>query len=326
MITTQQLVEDWEKYKLSESRGRAVATSNWVTALAHQCTAYAIYNRTVPPEKRRAIDSGLAMIFSEGNDQARMVKRDLEDMGYEVEGQEGQMSWPQFQITGRRDFSLRKHGSPRVRVEAKSCNPYTWEKLNTIADIRNSRSSWIQKWDRQVCLYMVLQGVEQYWLLLKNKSTGRIKVIEYLMTDEIWQTAELLLRKAQLVNDVLFFETEILPGLKISDPDICCDCEFYDQCLPALDFGPGARIVTDEMAAELAAKCERHAETRATGIEYWELDEEIKDRIKSLAGDMATDVVFGDWVAHINRIPTKKGTQTRVTFLKAARKDAAVTT
>jgi len=318
-ITPQQLVADWEKYKLSQSHGSSMATANWVTALAHKCTAYAIYNRTVPPEKRRAIDNGLAMIFSEGNDQARMVKRDLEDMGYEIEGQEGQMSWPKYQITGRKDFAIRRRGSPRIRVETKSCNPYTWEKLSDVASIRHSRSDWIQKWDKQVCLYMVLQSVEVYWLLLKNKSTGRIKVIEYRMDDEVLSIAERMISKAATVN--LHIEMEEPPGEtdKIADPDVCCECEMYNACLPSLDFGSGARILTDEMAAELVAKADRWTEIRLIGKEFEDLDAEIKDRIKSLAGEEATDVVFSDWVAHLNRIPTKKGTQVRVTFLKTGK-------
>ena len=80
-LTPELLVRAYRDYKKNQMHGRSIASSNWVTTLCHPCEAYAVYMRTVPPEKRIALDGGLGMIFSEGNDQARMVKRDLIDCG-----------------------------------------------------------------------------------------------------------------------------------------------------------------------------------------------------------------------------------------------------
>src|SRR6266581_3074526 len=109
-LSPEKLVEDFRKYKASRLHGASLASSNWPTVLAHACDAYAVYMRTVPPQDRRAMDPKLGMVFSEGDDQARAIKRDLLDMGYEVEGAEGQMVWSKYQISGRKDLKIRKNG------------------------------------------------------------------------------------------------------------------------------------------------------------------------------------------------------------------------
>src|SRR5215469_5987885 len=102
-LSADQLVKDYFEYKTQRLRGRSLANANWVTSLAHERDAYAVYMRTVEPEKRLQLKDSLGMVCSEGDDQARAIKRDLLDMGYEVEGAEGQRSWKQYEITGRKD-------------------------------------------------------------------------------------------------------------------------------------------------------------------------------------------------------------------------------
>src|SRR6267378_3456980 len=172
LLKPEQLVQDYIRFKNPTRSGRSLATANWVTTLAHDCEAYAVYMRTIPTDKRLPMKESLGMIFSEGNDQARAMKRDLSDMGYEVEGAEDQVAWPQYQITGRQDFKFHK-----------------WP--------------FIVKWWRQVCLYMLLKAVENYWMILKNKSTGQIKIIEFKMDDDAYKVAEWMTKKAEVVNKLV---------------------------------------------------------------------------------------------------------------------------
>src|SRR5690349_17873800 len=74
------LVEEYKALKKGRER-TSIATANWVTTLGHECEAYAVYNRTVLPKDRRALKESLGMIFAEGDDQARAIKRDLFAMG-----------------------------------------------------------------------------------------------------------------------------------------------------------------------------------------------------------------------------------------------------
>lgn len=308
-LTPEMVVTAYEKYKAGERSRGSMATSNWPTALAHDCEAYAVYNRTVPPEKRREIGAELAMIFSEGNDQARMVKRDLVDAGFEVSGEEEQMLWPRYQISGRRDLLLWKPGmKEKVRVEVKSTSPWTFAGINSAEDIRKSSKDWLVKWWRQVALYMVLQGVERYWLLLKNKQNGKIKIIEFRMDDEILQAAEAMLQKAERVNRLIQIGEQPPTESKISDADYCSECPFFDTCLPDLAFGPGAAMLTDEQATDLAAMLDRREELSAAAKEYDEVDKEAKGTVKALELAGYNKVVAGDWICSVKETAKKEYT------------------
>ena len=86
----------------------------------------------------------LAMVFSEGNDQERMVARDLAEAGFEITGQQGQMVWKKFQISGRRDMILFKPGyEKRIRIEVKSASPYTYLAIRKPEDLLNSEKPWL---------------------------------------------------------------------------------------------------------------------------------------------------------------------------------------
>jgi hypothetical protein len=299
-LTPDIIVEAYRKYKLGQKSGNSMATSNWPTALAHECRAYAVFNRTVPPENRRKIDERLAMIFSEGTDQERMVARDLAEAGFEVTGQQGQIVWKEFQISGRRDLILYKPGyAEKVRVEIKSSSPYTYEALNKAEDLLDSEKSWFKRWGKQIALYIWLEGIEQYLLLLKNKVTGDIKIIPFTMNERVTELADEMLQKAKWVNRLVQLGEMPKQEDRIADSDFCSECVFFDACLPDLTFGPGAVILTDESVAELTAQLERREELQPLKKEFEKLDEELKSIIKSMASEGQTKIVIGDWVADL---------------------------
>lgn len=327
-LSSGRLVDEYWALKKRSSRS-SVANANWVTTLGHECDAYAVYNRTVLPKDRRPLKESLGMIFAEGDDQARAIKRDLYAMGYEVEGAEGQMAWPKYQITGRQDLTIRKNGVRfSVHAEIKSCSPFTYDSIGSIEDLKTHKWSFIQKWYAQVCLYMVLQGVGEYWMILKNKSTGQIKILEFTLGDDELQRAEVMIAKAEKVNRLVQIGEMPSAEMKISTPDLCAECEFFPVCLPELNFGMAAKVLTDDTAAELAQKTERLTELKPFAKEYEDLDDEVKGEIKALCADGGENVVYGDWVASIKRIeikaqpeklvPAKPASiQQRVSFIKA---------
>jgi hypothetical protein len=311
------LVTDYEKYKEQRVGSRSVANANWVTTLAHPCEAYAIYMRTVPPDKRAPLKKSLGMIFSEGDDQARAIKRDLLDMGYDVEGAEGQVSWPLYQITGRQDLKIRKHGVRHgVFAEIKSCSPFTYDSINSVDDLRLHKWTFIQKWFSQVCLYMVLKSVERYWMILKNKTSGQIKIIEFTLGERELQQAEEMLRKAERVNEAVKNGDEPEDSQKLSVPETCQECEFFNVCLPDMDFGNRAQFIAGEQAAELQKMLERRAELKDAAKEFGDLDDDLKDTIKSIAGQEADHLVIGDWIASIKRQEVKAELTPRKAFTK----------
>src|SRR5207302_7548113 len=190
-------------------------------------------------------------------------------------------------------------------VDVKSTNQWTFEALNSARDVRGHKSEWIRGWDRQLSLYMVLKGRWKYFMLLKNKTTGAWKVIVYKLGDEELEIANEMIRKAELVNQLVQIErisVESVPvELKLADADVCAECQFLTVCNPPLTFGPGARILSEAESAEMGEMADRRAELASSAKAYGELDEELKDRVKRAAGEEAKQVVFGDWVATVNR-------------------------
>src|SRR6267154_2713279 len=83
----------------------------------------------------------------------------------QVTGQQGQLVWKEFQISGRRDLILYKHGyAGKVRIEVKSASPYTYDSLKKPEDLLDSEKSWFARWGKQIALYIWLEGIEEYYL------------------------------------------------------------------------------------------------------------------------------------------------------------------
>lgn len=317
ILEAQQLVKDYVSYKTQKVHGRSMATANWVTTLAHDCEAYAVFMRTVPVEKRIAMKGSLGMIFSEGDDQARAIKRDLLSMGYEVEGAEGQVAWKEYQITGRQDLTIRREGIRKgIDCEIKSCAPFTYDSISSVEDLKNHKWPFIVKWYRQCCLYMVLKGVEKYWMLLKNKSTGQIKIIEMVLDDEAYKTADWMVTKAQAVNKLVQIGEMPSENQKISSPDLCPECEMFAVCNPAIDFGVAAQVLGEEEAAEMEKKLDRWWEIKEMAKEFGDLDDELKGEAKSLAAPDGEQIVIGNWIASLKYQPVKEEKAPRKAFVK----------
>lgn len=316
VVTPEQLTKAYEDYKVGKAKSfSGPSQNNRCSVLGHPCTAYCYYDRTVDPVHRIEISSHLASIFAEGNDQERIFQRDLLEMGFDVSQQQGSLAWPQYKITGHRDFKISHAGSPSVRCEFKSVHPLLWVQLNTPDDIKNHRSFFIQKWAAQVVLYMLLDSQTEYWLIMKNKSTGQIKVVVFEWNGENADYAENYIKKAETVNALV--EKKNMPdSMKLADVDICNGCEFLTICNPPLDFGKGVDIIDEETAAELAELAETRAKNEEAATAFDEADEELKGRIKALAGSEKAQMVFGDWSAEIKRQNVKEEKAPRKAFVK----------
>jgi hypothetical protein len=322
-LTPEHLIAAYEAYKSTKRQGRGtVASANWPSVLAHECRAYAAWNRIVPVANRRKISSELAMLFDEGIEQERIVRHDLENAGFEITENQGQMTWQKYEISGRKDFKIWKPGfAEKVTAELKSCGDYAYNKLNKAEDLLDSPSEWFRKWARQVCCYLVLEGLNRYWLLLKSKSRGGLKCIEFVMNDRVLETAEVMLKTAEWVNGLIKIGGLPTQDDKLADSDVCANCEFFDTCLPELDFGPGAVIFGEEDVAEMSIMLERRAELEPLKKEFTDIDEDLKSTIKSAGSGGQTQFVIGSWTASIKEIQKKEYTvkahgEKHVKFLK----------
>lgn len=333
-LSPEELVSDYRAYKLRKAENsREPAVSNRCSELGHPCTAYAYFSRTVPADERPSVSEDLAEIFDEGKKQERSIQADLLEMHYDVKRQQERLYWPKYNITGHKDFAISKNGSPYVRCEFKSVNPYTFDKLSTPEDVRNNKATWVQKWYSQTILYMLLDNQKEYWLFLKNKSRGSIKPIRFVWNDQLWEDAEALLKKAETVNRLVQIGEKPTQDMKIANADECSRCQFFTVCLPEMNFGVAARILSDELADELAEKTERLLVLKPFAKEYEDLDEEVKADIKGVVGD-GSQVVYGDYIANVKRVQMKAqpekvtpakpaSVQVRITFQKTGGVDGS---
>lgn len=319
MISPAQLVADYEALKQRESQPSAEAPNNRASILGHPCTAYCYFNRVVPASKRAPVPARLARVFAEGKEQERVFQNDLRSMGYDLSLQQKPLYWPAPQISGHLDWVLSKGDSERVRCEFKSCAPFTFNSLHSVEDVKNHKWAFVRKWYGQILLYCLMDGEERYWLILKNKSTGEARVIEFAMGDVELQEAENLVKKAELVN--LYVQEyrqnaawTIPENEKVNDPRMCPECEFMAVCGPTLHLGPGLQVVTD---GEIEKMLDRRGELEAGAGEFEELDGELKEYFKGRLGADGGMASCGDWFVEVKRTVRKdKVTVTRVDFYK----------
>lgn len=331
-MTPQELVADYERYKTSRAHHQGPSANNRASVLGHPCFAYAFFDRVVEPKDRRPVDTRLAMIFDEGSAQELILKRDLMAVGYDVIESQGSLYWPAEQISGHRDFKLARNGKV-VRCEAKSVNPHWYGGLHTVADVREHKSYIVRKWYSQVLIYMLLDSEDSYWLILKNKSSGEIKILEFAWTDEMWKDASVLLDKARAINGMVreaqdkrgdWRLVQLEEKAKIKDASICPNCEFFEVCLPSLSLGPGVKVIED---ADLAADLDAYHEIEQGVDTGNRLYEQIKGTLKVLLKDSDVEAVLvGDWVVRVKRYDVaertmKASSAVRFSFSRTVRGD-----
>ena len=105
--------------------------------------------------------------------------------------------------------------------------------------------------------------------------------------------------KAEWVNKLIQIGEAPKTEDKISDPDYCSECEFFHACLPDLAFAGGAVILDEASIGEMEMQLDRRAYLDPFRKEYEDLDEELKQVIKSMASEGQTRFVIGKWIATV---------------------------
>ena len=122
-------------------------------------------------------------------------------------------------------------------------------------------------------VYLLLEAKEEFgYLILKNKSSGKVKVIKVELD---YGYAESLLKKCEEIERHIRNGT--LPD-PMDDPTVCGFCPWQGrECLPPADFGEGVQVVDD---VDLLEMLERRRELEPLVREFGELDKTIKARFK----------------------------------------------
>lgn len=254
--------------------------SNRASSLGDPCIRRLVYERTHWNEKQLH-DVGLQLIFDEGNNQEKIVLRDLTEAGFEIYEQQRAFEERDLQITGHMDLKIKLPDSDRLfPCEIKSMSPNIFDKVNTLQDFYNLPYQWLKKYPAQLLLYMLAANEDRGVFILKNKSTGKIKEI---WIDMDWDLTSALYEKAARIND--FVKDGTLPD-RVDDLDVCEKCPFAHICLPDKSFGPGFSAEEDE---NLVGMLDRLEELKPVYTEYETLNNKLKKALEE-----KSDIIIGN--------------------------------
>lgn len=259
--------------------------TNRASELGHPCLRYLVFNRTRWSEKVLH-DVGLQFVFDLGNSIEDLVIRDLKDAGFQVIEQQRSFEWPRYQISGHIDGKILIDGVA-YPLEIKSVSPFIYESINSVSDMHKSKYLHVRKYPSQITLYLLMDSKERGVMLLKNKSTGRLKEIWF---DLDYELGESLLQKAEAVNRHIAEGT--IPEPIEWDDSICPECPFLHICTPER-IGKEIEVINDDGLLELL---QRWDSLKPMAREFEEVDRILKEKLqgrnKILIGDFFID---GKW-------------------------------
>ena len=280
-MQSEQILNDINNY-FERQRKVSPSPSNRASQIGSPCLRQLVYYRTAW-DQQALPPLGLMKVFAEGNIQEQAVIRLLQDAGYTIIEAQRSISdnlLKKYNISGHLDFFIGKQGEKAILCEAKSMSPYVWQGIDTIEDFK--KHTWTLKYYSQIQLYIFGAGEEQGLFLLKNKSTGEIKILEVVLDlDHV----EGLLAKSKAIEDHVKAAT--LPD-RISGGE-CENCPFSHVCLP--DQINTAALIQDD--PDFIAKLERREALAPAKKEYEEVDKEIKTAGQAVP---EAQILAGDWI------------------------------
>ena len=261
--------------------------SNRASMIGHPCLRFHALNRTRWKEKTLfGIDT--LRRFKEGNLHEGAVLGALRDAGITIIEQQRPFEWPEYDISGMIDGKVliddrlaEKMGRPDlvkrvVPVEIKSASPYSFAKINSVADMMASKYVYMRGYPAQMNIYLMMANEELGLFLFKDKNSGAIKPVPVDLDLEL---AEQLVQRAERVNSFLRDEITIEDMPRIPYEEITCgDCGFNHICIPDVK----RDALSFESDPELEEQLARRAELAAAYREYNALDKTVKAKLKDV--------------------------------------------
>jgi CRISPR/Cas system-associated exonuclease Cas4 (RecB family) len=264
--------------------------SIWASQVDHPCIRYNEYGLT-RWQDQMLISPDLQEIFDEGNIHEPAIEEKLRNAGFKIR----QSQRPLFEtveklgkrfryaISGRLDLEITHDALNNLwyPAEMKTMEPFAWESINTVDDMKNHKRPYLRMYPSQLMIYLYMMNVERGLMILKNKVNGKLKFIWVEIDLEI---VERMLQKAEKINaDVEQIEKNSADAEQILhqridyDEKICGKCPFAHICLPD-SFSTGVEIDLDE---ETEIKLRRREELKSIVSEFDKLDEELKESFKA---------------------------------------------
>ncbi len=166
---------------ISEKSKNYACNSLWASEAAHDCTRYLVYQQCNWEESKETAED-LLLIFNEGNNQEDRLLLDLQNAGIKIKDLQINIKIASANITGKLDCVAQledENGKGAfLPVEIKSMSDTVYNAVNTVEDFQ--KYPWTRKYYGQMQIYLKndLWFYPEGYFLVKNKSTGAIKIIK----------------------------------------------------------------------------------------------------------------------------------------------------
>jgi hypothetical protein len=256
------------------------AKSNRASQIGDPCIRKLVYYRLYP-ELQKLHDIDLQYIFNEGNIQEQAFMRDLREAGIQIIESQRDYYDKRHNLSGHIDGQIVLPDNPRIKIpfELKSMSPHVWDQVNSVDDF--DKYSWTRRYPAQLQSYMYLSNSEVGIMLLKNKSTGKPKQINFELN---YDYCEELLVKCEEINQCVAIKK--LPERTLSE-DCQEFCPFFESCCPETQFSKIDFIDKPD----LEKKIQIWEMLKDYASEYNRLDREIKSSLRSIE-----KAVIGDYL------------------------------
>lgn len=206
---------------------------NNASSIGHPCERYLYYLRA-ESDSRAPHGPSLQGIFDLGNflepHITDIISRAARRIGYHWMGQQKSFHDERVNLSGRIDGGLVKldgrgvAGGHPIPTEVKTCSPFTFEKIKSVADLRAADEHYLRSYYDQLQSYLYMFGEPLGVIVLFNKSTAKPRFIPVELDFVYYET---VLKKCERVN--IAVETKTVPERNI-DFDICTECAFKRIC------------------------------------------------------------------------------------------------
>lgn len=295
-------------------------TANWASQLGHPCDRYLYHNRVDWENKKPRDWKGVGI---RGNLIADWWKRYMSEKGYQVTEAERPLSQvlrDQYKISGKIDGRIGFPGIAKPRIfEAKTTQPYEFEKLNSYEDIAENKKDYIRGYIAQLQIYLFDMNEEAGLFIIINASTLEWKPIPVYLD---YGYCEWLLQRAERVNEAVLKKS---PPERIPYGSTCQRCDYAHICLPDIK-NEGLEFQDQE---HLVSLLNDSKQLKPAHDEYEVKHQEAKEIAKAIGKDC---IVGGEYKIELKTITTTRidtkaipieertkyeveSTQTRVEFI-----------
>ncbi len=246
--------------------------SNRASQLGHPCERYLVLER-ISPDKKQLPDKYMIRLFALGEIYERIVRNELETMGYRIIEQQTSYLDEKNNISGTIDFKLLINGQV-FPCEVKGLSPANFEKINSVDDIINSDAVYIQMYYTQMLIYLYLTKYDTGLLILKNKSTNETK---FIVVKQNIEYLKQILKKARKINQ--YVKNNTIPPV-INNTAICSECPYFLYCAPDIK-AQHQLYIKDEMIDDIEKREQLRVQFEEIKKQYEEIDKKIKESIKA---------------------------------------------